>query len=132
MNATTTDSPRVRDGELSAFQEDILYAIAGYESQYYTPDGALALGRSVDHDVGDGDPRPYGLAIKSILEDRYGERVYHGRLYPNLNELEDKGLIRSGKFDERTNWYSLTQAGHNYLQRRQKWQTACLQGGDQS
>ncbi|ELZ20434.1 PadR family transcriptional regulator [Natrinema limicola JCM 13563] len=35
----------------------------------------------------------YGLAIKRELEDYYGTEVNHGRLYPNLDELVDLGLV---------------------------------------
>lgn len=54
----------------------------------------------------------YGLGIKRALEDEYDEdRVRHGRLYPNLDELVEEGLVEKSKRDERTNEYALTDAG---------------------
>jgi DNA-binding PadR family transcriptional regulator len=56
------------------------------------------------------EPR-YGLAVKSELEDYYGEEVNHGRLYPNLDDLVNKGLVEKSELDKRTNQYALTDAG---------------------
>jgi len=36
---------------------------------------------------------PHGLAIKEALEDYYEKEIHHGRLYPNLDTLVEKGLI---------------------------------------
>lgn len=54
----------------------------------------------------------YGLGIKSHLQEtgRY-EHINHGRLYPNLDELVDRGLIQRGEIDRRTNSYTITDAG---------------------
>ena len=54
----------------------------------------------------------YGLAIKRELEDYYGTEVNHGRLYPNLDELVDLGLVEKSELDKRTNQYSLTDDGY--------------------
>jgi len=54
---------------------------------------------------------PHGLAIKSDLEEMYGEEVNHGRLYPNLDDLVDAGLLNKSERDKRTNEYSLTEQG---------------------
>ncbi|ADJ16880.1 transcription regulator [Halalkalicoccus jeotgali B3] len=35
----------------------------------------------------------YGLAIKRNLEAYYDEEVNHGRLYPNLNDLVERGFV---------------------------------------
>lgn len=61
------------------------------------------------------DLETYGLAIKRELEDRYGKKVNHGRLYPNLNVLVDRGLIEKSELDKRTNEYALTETGHALL-----------------
>ncbi|MFC7044887.1 PadR family transcriptional regulator [Halobacteriaceae archaeon GCM10025711] len=53
----------------------------------------------------------YGLAIKRELEDYYGEEVNHGRLYPNLDDLVNKGLVEKSELDKRTNQYALTEDG---------------------
>ncbi|MDQ2049632.1 PadR family transcriptional regulator [Natronolimnohabitans sp. A-GB9] len=54
----------------------------------------------------------YGLAIKRELEDYYGTEVNHGRLYPNLDELVELGLVEKSELDKRTNQYSLTDDGY--------------------
>ena len=53
----------------------------------------------------------YGLAVKRELEDYYGAEVNHGRLYPNLDELVEMGLIEKSELDKRTNQYELTDDG---------------------
>ncbi|AUV83895.1 hypothetical protein C2R22_05760 [Salinigranum rubrum] len=95
-----TDGGQVPHGqlreELTAFQRDTLYVLAR--------DGAQ-----------------YGLAIKRALEDLYGldgtanDEVHHGRLYPNLRELEDRGLLEVGTLDKRTNEYDLSEAGQQFV-----------------
>jgi len=44
--------------------------------------------------------------------------VNHGRLYPNLDELVDDGLLEKGEQDARTNYYVLTDAGWDRLAAR--------------
>lgn len=61
------------------------------------------------------DAVPYGLAIKEALEAYYGESVNHGRLYPNLDTLAERGLIEKGDLDRRTHTYKLTHAGYEVL-----------------
>lgn len=58
---------------------------------------------------------PYGLAIKERLEAYYGETQNHGRLYPNLDTLADRGLITKGDLDRRTHTYELTAEGRRAL-----------------
>ena len=65
---------------------------------------------------------PNGLEIKEELEEYYESEINHGRLYPNLNELVDKGLIDKGKEDERTNKYILTSAGEEAIEDRHEWE----------
>jgi PadR family transcriptional regulator, regulatory protein PadR len=52
--------------DLTAFQRDALYVIAGLDD-------------------------PHGLAIKEELEEYYNKTVHHGRLYSNLDTLVNKG-----------------------------------------
>ena len=52
--------------------------------------------------------RPYGLSIKRELEVVRGEEVNHGRLYPNLDDLVDAGLLTKTERDKRTNAYGAT------------------------
>jgi len=63
--------------DLTAFQRGLLYAIAGQDELY-------------------------GLAIKDELEEYYEEEIHHGRLYPNLDEVVEKGLVEKGELDQRT------------------------------
>lgn len=83
--------------DLTGFQRDLLYAIMGLNE-------------------------PYGLAIKEALEEYYETEVHHGRLYPNLDTLVEKGLIRKGEIDQRTNSYSLTEQGQHELKARRNWE----------
>lgn len=88
--------------DLTGFQRDMLYIINGI-------------------DGGDEDG-PHGLAIKAELEDYYDKEVHHGRLYPNLDTLVDKGLIEKGEIDRRTNYYMLTSRGERELRARREWE----------
>lgn len=57
-------------------------------------------------------PEPtYGLRLKEKLESEFGKEVNHGRLYPNLDTLQDRGLIEKSELDKRTNRYTLTPEG---------------------
>lgn len=82
--------------DLTGFQRDLLYIIAGMDS-------------------------PKGLAIKEKLDDYYSGEINHGRLYPNLDDIVDEGLVEKGKIDDRTNAYSLTSEGRQYLTARREW-----------
>ncbi len=83
--------------DLTGFQRDIMYVIAGQEE-------------------------PHGLGIKEELETYYETEIHHGRLYPNLNQLVDLGLLEKGSKDERTNSYALTRRGRRELQTRREWE----------
>ena len=83
--------------DLTGFQRDCLYTIAG---------------------LGEVN----GLDVKASLEEYYEGQIHHGRLYPNLDELVDKGLIEKGKMDDRTNAYSLTDRGRRELDARREWE----------
>lgn len=83
--------------DLTGFQRDLLYVIADQDE-------------------------PKGLAIKDELESYYGTEINHGRLYPNLDSLVDKGLIEKGKIDDRTNSYTLTQRGEREIRARREWE----------
>jgi len=66
------------------------------------------------------EPR-YGLAIKRELEDYYGTEVNHGRLYPNLDDLVDLGLVEKSELDKRTNQYELTEDGYRAILGQYEW-----------
>jgi DNA-binding PadR family transcriptional regulator len=82
---------------LTAFQRDVLFVIAGQE-------------------------KPHGLKIKDVLENYYGYEVNHGRLYPNLDDLVSQGLLKKGEKDKRTNWYALSKQGVEVLRDRRDWE----------
>lgn len=83
--------------DLTAFQRDVLYTIAGQDE-------------------------PHGLAIKDELEAYYETEIHHGRLYPNLDEVVDKGLVEKGELDKRTNYYTITARGQRELEARREWE----------
>ena len=63
----------------------------------------------------------YGLAIKRSLEEYYDSEVNHGRLYPNLDDLVEMGLVEKSELDKRTNQYELTDAGAEAVLGRLDW-----------
>ncbi|MFB6092612.1 MAG: PadR family transcriptional regulator [Haloquadratum sp.] len=73
----------------------------------------------------------YGLAIKGELEDYYGTEVNHGRLYPNLDDLVEMGLVEKSELDKRTNQYELTAAGHDALLDQFNWMLSKFVTGDE-
>jgi PadR family transcriptional regulator PadR len=83
--------------DLTGFQRDILYIIAG-------------------------DEQPHGLAIKDDLNDYYDQDIQQGRLYPNLDTLVENGLVAKGTIDQRTNSYELTRRGHRKIEARDEWE----------
>jgi len=83
--------------DLTGFQRDLLYVIAGGEE-------------------------PHGLAIKEELENYYETEIHHGRLYPNLDTLVEKGFVEKGQLDRRTNTYSLTRRGRREIEARREWE----------
>jgi DNA-binding PadR family transcriptional regulator len=83
--------------ELTGFQRDLLVAIAGLDS-------------------------PKGLEIKNELDEYYSSEINHGRLYPNLDDLVEAGLVEKGKIDDRTNSYSLTGTGREKVIERRQWE----------
>lgn len=87
--ATPTEWYRLRD-----FQRDVIVAIARLDR---------------------ADDTPYGLAIKREVGDLRDEDINHGRLYPNLNDLVDAGLLEKSAFDKRTNRYDLTERAREIM-----------------
>jgi DNA-binding PadR family transcriptional regulator len=88
--------------DLTGFQRDLLYVIAGMD-------------------------RPKGLEIKSNLETYYETEIHHGRLYPNLDTLVEKGLIEKGELDKRSNFYELTARGRREIAARREWEVSHLE-----
>ena len=83
--------------DLTKFQRDLLYVIAAQDE-------------------------PHGLAIKEELEKYYEKEIHHGRLYPNLDTVVDKGLVEKGEADRRTNYYTITARGRRELKARREWE----------
>lgn len=55
--------------DLTGFQRDLLLVIGGLDE-------------------------PKGLDVNETLEEYSGSEIRHGRLYPNLDTLVDKGLVK--------------------------------------
>jgi DNA-binding PadR family transcriptional regulator len=83
--------------DLTGFQRDLLYTVAGLDE-------------------------PHGLAIKEELEDYYESEIHHGRLYPNLDTIVEKGLVEKSQKDRRTNIYNLTRRGKREIEARRDWE----------
>jgi len=92
---------------LTGFQRDILYVVVGLKE-------------------------PYGLAIKDELDEYYKQEINHGRLYPNLDELVNKGLLEKGELDKRTNLYTVTQCGLEELKTRREWEADYTESTDET
>jgi DNA-binding PadR family transcriptional regulator len=96
MGEDQEEETNVPPGELTAFQYTVLLVLA--------------------------EESRYGLAIKDELEEYYGTEINHGRLYPNLDALAEKGLVDKGRIDDRTNSYTLTRRGKGEIQDRREWE----------
>jgi len=83
--------------DLTGFQRDLLFVVAGLDG-------------------------PNGVTVKDKLEQYYGQEVRHGRLYPNLDTLVEKGLVQKGQKDRRTNEYRLEDRGRQLIEERLAWQ----------
>lgn len=88
---------------LTAFQRDCLYVIGGLD-------------------------QPKGTAILDGLDEYYEAEIYHGRLYPSLDNLVEAGLVSKGEKDDRTNEYQLTEQGIELLQQRRGWEDSLSNG----
>jgi PadR family transcriptional regulator PadR len=69
-----------------------------------------------------GRDEPHGLAIKDELEDYSETEIHHGRLYPNLDALVEKGLVEKGEKDRSTNAYTLTRRSRREIEARREWE----------
>lgn len=83
--------------ELTGFRRDILYTLLGMED-------------------------PTGSEINDVLENRYQETVYHGRLYDNLDTLIERGFVEKTEVDGRTNCYQITEEGEQAILDHREWQ----------
>lgn len=111
QNGSDKDTATSHEPDLTAFQEQCLIAIARHHkgNGYY----------------------PKGKAIKGRLEQFYTTDVNHGRLYPNLDDLQKRGLVEKHERDRRTNEYHLTTSGKSILEDRlERLKNAVGEGGD--
>lgn len=92
--------------DLTGFQRDLIYIISGSEE-------------------------PYGLELKSVIADYRQEVVNHGRLYPNLDTLVEKGYVDKQSKDRRTNLYLLTDKAMEAIDERRQWEDSQLETGCQ-
>lgn len=83
--------------ELTSFQRDLLHILAGLD-------------------------QPHGLAVKKEMDKYYQVDLNNGRLYPNLDTLDEKGLIEKRSVDNRTNNYEITDKGLAAIDRRYRWE----------
>ncbi|MWV40572.1 PadR family transcriptional regulator [Natrialba sp. INN-245] len=83
--------------DLTGFQRDLLYVIAGAD-------------------------QPSGQDVKDEVERYYESEINHGRLYPNLDTLVNKEFVKKGQLDRRTNYYAITDAGEDVIQERREWE----------
>lgn len=81
---------------LSAFQRDLLTAVA-----------AIEAGGTTD--------------ISSKLNDHYPQLVNQGRVYPNVQDLLDRGLLEQHEREFDTPEYSLTETGRTALHNYRQW-----------
>lgn len=107
MRSAAADADRDGDepsglADLTAFQRDILRLL-------------------------DREDHRKGTAIRAGLEAYYGVDVNHGRLYPNLDRLVEKGLVAKSERDKRTNEYALTDTARDALARHDRW----VEGGEE-
>ncbi|MFC4248270.1 PadR family transcriptional regulator [Natribaculum luteum] len=82
--------------QLTGFQRDLLYVIAGAD-------------------------RPSGQDVKDEIEQYYSSEINHGRLYPNLDTVVNKELVEKGQLDRRTNYYAITDEGEQAIEDRREW-----------
>ncbi|MFC4988851.1 MULTISPECIES: PadR family transcriptional regulator [Saliphagus] len=82
---------------LTGFQRDLLVVISGLD-------------------------QPSGQTIKEHIEADADLEVNHGRLYPNLDTLVDRGLVEKGTLDRRTNYYAISEEGEAALEERLAWE----------
>ncbi|MXV63022.1 PadR family transcriptional regulator [Natronorubrum sp. JWXQ-INN-674] len=83
--------------DLTGFQRDLLYVIAGTDE-------------------------PSGQDVKTEVGSYYSSDINHGRLYPNLDTLVNKDLVEKGELDRRTNYYEITETGRQQIQERREWE----------
>ena len=87
--------------DLTGFQRDLLYVLAKLN-------------------------RPSGQTVMDRISEERDEDVNHGRLYPNLDVLVERGFVQKGQHDRRTNFYELTDEGMTVIEERRQWENQYL------
>ena len=77
--------------DLRGFQRDLLRAISECEDS------------------------PKGLDIRERVEEMCDESMTHARVYENLDQMVECGLLEKGEKDHRTNYYKLTEGGKDMI-----------------
>lgn len=77
-----------------------------------------------------GRDGPYGPGIETALQAYYSGDINHGRLYPNLDSLVDKGRVNTDEIDGRTSAYRLPQRGQRELDARREWEATYCNADD--
>ena len=111
LTTTETETNRsIHHTDLTAFQIDLLAVTARLETSL---------------------ENVHGLAIKESLEDIHGEEVNQSRLYPNLDELAEMGIVEkeAKSIDGRTNSYRVTESGFRLLDARRIHIEGAVDGG---
>jgi DNA-binding PadR family transcriptional regulator len=108
---TTDESQRHRVdpnilGNLTGFKRDVLRVLAELEA-------------------------PNGLELEAALTPYY-PNITHARVYQNLDQLADQGLITKRTVTDRENAYSLTDDGETQLEAAAERYTNALQDGEGS
>ena len=98
----TPDGPRPLV-DLTGFQRDILFVLISLDGS-----------------------NPSGTDVKRHLRETYGEAINHGRLYQNLRDLVDDGLVEKRPVDGRTNAYRVSPAARDRLESHTAWGECCL------
>lgn len=93
----TPDEPQPLS-DLTGFQRDLLFVIAHLDGE-----------------------NPNGVRIRRELREAYGDEINHGRLYQNLRELVNEGLVEKRPVDGRTNAYRVSATTREYLQAHAAW-----------
>jgi len=88
--------------DLTAFQRDLLTVVAALEA-------------------------PNGQDVQKKLATYYDGTLNSGRLYPNLNELADRGLVEKTKKSRTENSYAVTDAGSDALASDLEWRVGLLE-----
>ncbi|RLM88449.1 PadR family transcriptional regulator [Haloarcula sp. Atlit-7R] len=87
--------------DLNSFKRDMLVVIAGMDN-------------------------PKGTELTAELQEHYPEEITAGRVYPQLDDLVEKGLVENGEKNGRANEYRLTGRGVRDLLGHRKWENQYL------